>query len=134
MLQFYTYVDFPLTISNRSDVKYPLVVQLVRDRPRESRSEGEVSINFQEKVEYVDVVVRAPGFEEVSGYGAGARDGPALRRTIAVPQDIDSQPAVFLLQLSAERTGPQWVTVDFYHRDRNVGSLTVEVEVTGFQL
>ncbi len=134
MLQFYTYVDFPLTISNRSDVKYPLVVQLVRDRPRESRSEGEVSINFQEKVEYVDVVVRAPGFEEVSGYGAGARDGPALRRTMAVPQDTDSQPAVFLLQLSAERTGPQWVTVDFYHRDRNVGSLTVEVEVTGFQL
>ena len=133
-VQLYTYVDFPLTISNRADVKYPLVVQLVQDRPRESRSEGEVNINFREEVEYVDVVVRAPGFEEVSGYGAGARDGPALRRTIAVPQNADSQPAVFLLQLVADRTGPQWVTVDFYHRGRNVGSLTLEVDVRGFQL
>ena len=73
---FYTYVDFPPTISNSNDVKYPLVVQLVRDRPRESRSEGEVGIAFKDETEYVDVVVRAPGFEEVSGYGAGARDGP----------------------------------------------------------
>ena len=134
LVQFYTYVDFPLTISNHADVKYPLVVQLVRDRPRDSRSEAEVNINFKEDVEYVDVVVRAPGFEEVSGYGEGARDGPALRRTIAVPRDADSQPAVFLLQLVADRTGAQWVSVDFYHKGRNVGSLTLEVEVTGFQL
>ena len=133
MVQFYTYVDFPPTISSRNDVKYPLVVQLVRDRPRESRSEGEVGIAFQDEVEYVDVVVRAPGFEEVSGYGAGARDGPALRRTIAVPNDSDSQPAVFLLQLVDERSGPHWVTVDFYHRGRNAGSLTLEVAVRGFQ-
>ena len=134
MVQFYTYVDFPPTISNSNDVKYPLVVQLVRDRPRESRSEGEVGIAFEDETEYVDVVVRAPGFEEVSGYGAGARDGPALRRTIAVPQDDDSQPAVFLLQLVDERSGPHWVTVDFYHRGRNAGSLTLEVAVRGFQL
>ena len=134
MVQFYTYVDFPPTISNSNDVKYPLVVQLVRDRPRESRSEGEVGIAFEDETEYVDVVVRAPGFEEVSGYGAGARDGPALRRTIAVPQDSDSQPAVFLLQLVDERSGPHWVTVDFYHRGRNAGSLTLEVAVRGFQL
>ncbi len=133
MVQFFTYVDFPPTISSRNDVKYPLVVQLVRDRPRESRSEGEVGIAFQDEVEYVDVVVRAPGFEEVSGYGAGARDGPALRRTIAVPNDSDSQPAVFLLQLVDERSGPHWVTVDFYHRGRNAGSLTLEVAVRGFQ-
>ena len=134
MVQFYTYVDFPPTISNSNDVKYPLVVQLVRDRPRESRSEGEVGITFEDETEYVDVVVRAPGFEEVSGYGAGARDGPALRRTITVPQDDDSQPAVFLLQLVDERSGPHWVTVDFYHRGRNAGSLTLEVAVRGFQL
>ena len=133
VVQFYTYVDFPPTISSRNDVKYPLVVQLVRDRPRESRSEGEVGINFQDEIEYVDVVVRAPGFEEVSGYGAGARDGPALRRTISVPQDDDSQPAVFLLQLIDDRAGPHWVTVDFYHRGRNAGSLTLEVAVRGFQ-
>lgn len=132
-VQLYTYVDFPLTISSRSDVKYPLVVQLVRDRPRDSRGEGEVSISFAAEVEYVDVVVRAPAFEEVSGYGAGARDGPAFRRTIAVPRDGDSQPAVFLLQLADDRTGPQWVSVDFYHRGRNAGSLTLEVEVAGFQ-
>ncbi len=132
-VQLYTYVDFPLTISNRSDVKYPLVVQLVRDRPRESRGEGEVNISFAGEVEYVDVVVRAPAFEEVSGYGAGARDGPAFRRTIAVPRDGDSQPAVFLLQLADAGTGPQWVAVDFYHRGRNAGSLTLEVEVAGFQ-
>ncbi|MDE0070307.1 MAG: CHAT domain-containing protein [Caldilineaceae bacterium] len=132
-VQLYTYVDFPLTISNRSDVKYPLVVQLVRDRPRESRGEGEVNISFADEIEYVDVVVRAPAFEEVSGYGAGARDGPAFRRTIAVPRDADSQPAVFLLQLADDRTGPQWVSVDFYHRGRNAGSLTLEVEVAGFQ-
>lgn len=132
-VQLYTYVDFPLTISNRSDVKYPLVVQLVRDRPRVSRGEGEVNISFAAEVEYVDVVVRAPAFEEVSGYGAGARDGPAFRRTIAVPRDADSQPAVFLLQLADDRTGPQWVSVDFYHRGRNAGSLTLEVEVAGFQ-
>ena len=89
---------------------------------------------FEDETEYVDVVVRAPGFEEVSGYGAGARDGPALRRTITVPQDSDSQPAVFLLQLVDERSGPHWVTVDFYHRGRNAGSLTLEVAVRGFQL
>ena len=109
-------------------------MQLVRDRPRASRAEGEVNINFHEDVEYVDVIVRAPAFEEVSGYGAGARDGPALRRTIAVPRNADSQPAVFLLQLVARAAGPQWLTVDFYHHDRNVGSLTLEVEVRGFQL
>lgn len=132
LVQFHTYVDFPPTISNRSDVKYPLVVQLVRDRPRESRSQAEVGIAFQDKIEYVDVVVRAPGFEEVSGYGAGAHDGPALRRTIAVPQDGDSQPAVFLMQLVDEHTGPQRVTVDFYHRGRNAGSLALEVAVRSF--
>ncbi len=132
-VQLYTYVDFPLTISNRSDVKYPLVVQLVRDRPRDSRGEGEVNISFSEEVELVDVVVRAPGFEEVTGYGAGSRDGPDFRRTIAVPRDGDSQPAVFLLQLVDDRTGPKWVSVDFYHRGRNAGSLTLEVEVAGFQ-
>ncbi len=132
VVQFHTYVDFPPTISNRNDVKYPLVVQLVRDRPRESRSQAEVGIAFQDKIEYVDVVVRAPGFEEVSGYGAGAHDGPALRRTIAVPQDGDSQPAVFLMQLVDDHTGPHRVTVDFYHRGRNAGSLTLEVAVRSF--
>ena len=132
VVQFHTYVDFPPTISNRNDVKYPLVVQLVRDLPRESRGQTEVGIAFQNEVEYVDVVVRAPGFEEVSGYGAGSREGPALRRTITVPQDGDSQPAVFLFQLVDDRTGPQWVTVDFYHRGRNAGSLTLEVAVRGF--
>lgn len=132
VVQFHTYVDFPPTISNRNDVKYPLVVQLVRDRPRESRSQAEVGIAFQDKIEYVDVVVRAPGFEEVSGYGAGAHDGPALRRTIAVPQDGDSQPAVFLMQLVDDHTGPQRVTVDFYHRGRNAGSLALEVTVRSF--
>ena len=132
VIQFHTYVDFPPTISNRNDVKYPLVVQLVRDRPRESRGQAEVDIAFQDEIEYVDVVVRAPGFEEVSGYGGGAREGPALRRTIAVPQEGDSQPAVFLFQLADDRTGPQWVTVDFYHRGRNAGSLTLEVAVRSF--
>lgn len=132
VVRFHTYVDFPPTISNRNDLKYPLVVQLVRDRPRESRSQAEVGIAFQDEIEYVDVVVRAPGFEEVSGYGAGAHDGPALRRTIAVPQDRDSQPAVFLLQLVDDQTGPHRVTVDFYHRGRNAGSLTLEVAVRGF--
>ncbi len=132
VVQFHTYVDFPPTISSRHDVKYPLIVQLVRDRPRESRSQTEVGIAFEDEVEYVDVVVRAPGFEEVSGYGAGARDGPALRRTIAVPQGGDSQPAVFLFQLVDDRTGPHWVTVDFYHRGRNAGSLTLEVAVRNF--
>ena len=43
-----------------------------------------------------------------------------------------SQPAVFLLQLVDERSGPHWVTVDFYHRSRNAGSLTLEVAVRGF--
>ena len=132
VVQFHTYVDFPPAISNRNDVKYPLVVQLVRDRPRESRSQAEVGIAFQDEIEYVDVVVRAPGFEEVSGYGAGAHDGPALRRTIAVPQDGDSQPAVFLMQLVDDHTGPHRVTVDFYHRGRNAGSLTLEVAVRSF--
>ncbi len=131
-VQFHTYVDFPPTISNRNDVKYPLIVQLVRDRPRESRGQAEVGIAFQDEIEYVDVVVRAPGFEEVSGYGAGAREGPALRRTVAVPQDGDSQPAVFLFQLVDDRTGAHWVTVDFYHRGRNAGSLTLEVAVRSF--
>lgn len=132
VIHFYTYIDFPPTISNRNDVKYPLVVQLVRDQPRTSRSESEVDIKFQDEVEHVDVVVRAPGFEEVSGYGAGAREGPALRRTITVPREGDSQPAVFLMQLVDDSSGPKWVAVDFYHRGRNAGSLTLEVAVRGF--
>lgn len=134
VIQFHTYVDFPPTISNRNDVKYPLVVQLVRDRPRDSRGDAEVDISFQDEVERVDVVVRAPCFEEVSGYGAGARDGPALRRTITVPREGDSQPAVFLMQLVDDSSGPKWVAVDFYHRGRNAGSLTLEVAVRGFSL
>ena len=62
----------------------------------------------------------------VTARPCGARS-PSLRMRIR-------SPAVFLLQLVADRTGPQWVTVDFYHRGRNVGSLTLEVDVRGFQL
>ena len=131
---YFTYVDFPQEISNNTDAVHPLVVQLVRQRPQESRGESEVNISFTEEVELVDVVVRAPGFVEVSGHGPAERDGPALRRTIAIPQTTDSQPAVFLLQLVENSTGPHWVTVDFYHRNRNVGSLTLEVDVRAFRL
>lgn len=132
-VQFFTYVDFPQSIPNKTDQKHPLVVQLTLNRPETSRVEGTANIPFQEEMEFVDVVVRAPGFVEASGYGPGASDGPALRRTIAIYQTQNSQPAVFLLQLADERTGPRWIIIDFYHRDRNVGSFTLEVSVSAFR-
>ena len=132
-VQFFTYVDLPHMIPKRTDVKHPFVVQLILDRPLTTRAESEVDVTFEEDVELVDVVVHAPGFVEASGYGPGSLDGLAWRRTIAVHQTQNSQPAVFLLQLADDRSGPRWVTVDFYHRGRNVGSLTLEVTVSAFR-
>ncbi|MBX2998939.1 MAG: CHAT domain-containing protein [Caldilineaceae bacterium] len=120
----FTKVDFPAKIESTSAEEHPLVVQLVLDRPESSRVDAGLTFRFQDPQipEMVEVAVTAPGFHERTG---------VWTRTIAVYSYTDSQPAIFLLKLADTEQKPQPITVDFYHKGRNVGSFTFQTEITG---
>jgi hypothetical protein len=122
-VQFFTKVDFPTQIASNSTDEHPLVVQLVLNRPETSRVEGLVDLSFSHprEPEIVEVFVNAAGFRERTGVWV---------RTIAVYSYQDSQPAIFLLQLADPEPKSQRITVDFYHKGRNVGSFAFQTEVT----
>jgi hypothetical protein len=103
-------VDFPGQV--RALEEQPLVVQLTLQQTAESAAAGTVGIRFADtrKAELIEVVVTAPGFSERT---------QSWRRVISLYSQVDSQPAVFLLQAGA-KLGEQMLTIDFYHRGRAV--------------
>ncbi|MBI1294810.1 CHAT domain-containing protein [bacterium] len=121
--EYFTKVDFPAEIPDDTTQEHALVVQLVLNEPVETQVEGQVEIVFADPQapEYVEVHVTAPGFAERTG---------VWTRTLAVSQGNDSQPAIFLLKLQETGSKAQRITVDFYHRGRNVGSFVFETQVT----
>ncbi len=104
-------VHFPSTIKKGDEE--PLIVRLTRQQMTDSRTAVEMSVAFADrsKPELVDVVVSASGFGERFN---------AWHRTIKVYSDEDSEPAIFLLK--SEDKGKKEITVDFYHKDRMLGS------------
>jgi hypothetical protein len=125
----------PAEVALHTDIRFParvrlnevawLTVRLTLDKAAESRVDETVTVVFAEPgaPEYVEVWVKATGFQEETG---------AWERTIAVYPGRSSQPAVFLLR--AAENGRQRVTIDFYHRGRLAGSAAFETEVgTGAQ-
>jgi len=68
--------------------------------------------------EIVEVRLVAPGFKE---------ETTVWSRTIMVYPDRDSQPAVFLL--TAQSTGLQHLTIDFYHKGRMISSFGADTTV-----
>lgn len=119
----FTKVDFPAKIESASQEEHPLVVQLVLNRPESSRVDAGFDFHFHDPQtpELVEVKVTAPGFQERTG---------VWTRTMAVYSYADSQPAIFLLKLADTEQKPQRITVDFYHKGRNVGSFAFRTEIT----
>jgi hypothetical protein len=106
--EFYTDVQFPSQVLPRT--VHPLVVRLTLEQSESSRVAGKAAVSFENphRAEWIEVVVDAPGFNERSGNS---------RRIFHLYSEIDSQPAVFLLEAGATR-GSYRVTVDFYHQGR----------------
>lgn len=133
-VSFFTYVDFPQKIGPDTKRSYPLIIQLVRNQPEESRVDEKVDISFENPnvPELLEVRVMAPGFDETSVHDP-TRTTAAWSRSMTVYSYQDSQPVVFLLRLSDSRPGSRWIMLDFYHRGRNVGSFRLECSVSAFQ-
>ncbi len=113
-------VRFP-AVTPASHTSYePLIVRLTMGQQAESVATTAVNVPFvrPDRPELVDVIVTAPGFEERLNL---------WQRTLVVYSDRDSQPAIFLLRSS--EIGPKRITVDFYHAQRLMGSVTFETRV-----
>ncbi len=122
--QFYTRVDFPARVENTAEKEHALIVQLVLNRPQSTAVAGVVDVSFADPAlpEIVEVIVSAPGFTERTGIWS---------RTIAVYTYQDSQPAIFLLKLADTALQTRFLTLDFYHKGRTVGTFIFKTEVTG---
>lgn len=120
---YHTKVDFPTSIFNRDESVQPLVVQLVINRPAQSRAETELQITFVDEAtpELVEVHLSAPGFEETTGIH---------KRTLVVYKNEDSEPAIFLLKLLDKNAGDKELRLDFYHLGYPIGSATFKTAVT----
>ncbi|GIV77231.1 MAG: hypothetical protein KatS3mg050_1625 [Litorilinea sp.] len=119
-VRLHTDVQFPRQVQAGAEV--PLVVRLTLEQVASSLVAGQLSVTFDQlsKPEYVEVVLVAPGFKERT---------QSWSRTMAVYSDRDSQPAIFLLQ-AGDELGPRRLTLDFYHKDRYLGSAPFQVEIT----
>ncbi|MEM7531489.1 MAG: CHAT domain-containing protein [Chloroflexota bacterium] len=117
---FYTDVQFPGSVAQREN--HVLRVQLTLKQREQSVVQGNrVNIAFTSpEPELVEVVVSTAGFEEVTNNWS---------RSMLVYPDQDSQPALFLLKAVGER-GKQHISINFYHKGRNVGSATFETEIS----
>ncbi len=121
-IPLHTNIDFPETIPDDTSREHMLLVQLTQAPRETSRVSGQVAVHFPDPTEpeMVEVRLIAPDFVERTGIWS---------RTIAVYAQADSQPAIFLLRLRRAEAGPRRLTVDFYHRGRNVGTFVVETQV-----
>lgn len=117
--EFYTDVQFPSQVLPRT--VHPLIVRLTLEQSASSLVAVRTTVSFDNphRAEQIEVVVDAPGFTEQS-------DNP--RRIFSLYSEIDSQPAVFLLQ-AGDTMGRYRVTVDFYHRGRLLLNTFFESEI-----
>jgi len=124
-LPYHTKVDFPTSIASRDESVHPLIVQLVINRPAQSRAETSLNISFVDATvpELVEVHLSTPGFAETTGLH---------RRTLVVYQGEDSDPAIFLLKLLDRTSGDKELRLDFYHLGYPIGTATFKTEVTLF--
>jgi len=122
---YHTKVDFPTSIGSRDDSVHPLLVQLVINKPTESRADEIVPVEFVDEntPELVEIHLTAPGFTETTG---------VTRRTLVIWKGNDSEPAVFLLKLADKNSGDKELRLDFYHLGYPIGSATFKTEVTLF--
>lgn len=120
LVAFFTDVRFPAQVKPKSVT--PLWVRLTLEKKEESRSTNKIGVGFDDldKPEQIQVVVSAENFTETTG---------VLSRTMTVYSVADSQPVVFLLKAGAEM-GNKAVTVDFYHRGRQIGSAEFMAEIS----
>jgi len=117
---FYTDAHFPSQVQPESE--HPLRIQLSVELPTQSAvvtDAPNVTLQFEQASEVVEVVILAPGFTETTGH---------LSRLITVYPDRNSQPAVFLLQADKE-LGQQELSINFYHHDRLIGSSVLPVMI-----
>lgn len=117
---FFTDVRFPAQVKPESVT--PLWVRLTLEQSEESRATSKIGVGFDDldKPELIQVVVSAEGFAETTG---------VLSRTMTVYSFADSQPVVFLFKAGAT-VGNKAVTVDFYHKGRQIGSAEFMAEIS----
>ena len=122
---YHTKVDFPTTIPSRDESVHPLVVQLVINKPAQSRAETILTPTFVDEntPELIEVRLNASGFVETTG---------VYDRTLVVYKNQDSDPAVFLLKLLDKSSGDKELRLDFYHLGYPIGTATFKTEVTLF--
>lgn len=122
---YHTKVDFPTTISSRDSAIHQLVVQLVINRPAQSRTHESFAVNFVDEntPELIEIHMTAPAFTETTGIN---------HRTLVLWKGNDSEPAIFLLQLADTSSGDKEIRLDFYHLGYPVGTATFKSEVTHF--
>ena len=120
----------PLVVERHTDVNFPqqvrlgqppvpLTVNLTQKPVQWSLVTGLVAVALPTgQPEEVLVILRAQDFEEVTGETV---------RSLTVYPDRDSTPVVFFLRPLA--TGDKRVVLDFYHRNRNVGSVSFVTQV-----
>ena len=117
---FFTDVRFPAQVKPESVT--PLWVRLTLDESAESRATSLIGVGFDDldKPEQIQVVVSAEDFAETTG---------VLSRTMTVYSFADSQPVVFLFKAGVA-VGDKAVTVDFYHKGRQIGSAEFMTEIS----
>ena len=122
---YHTKVDFPTSIPSRDESVHPLVVQLVINKPEESRADSILRPTFVDETtpELIEVRLNASGFEETTG---------VYHRTLVVYKNEDSEPAIFLLKLLDRSSGDKELRLDFYHLGYPIGTATFKTEVTLF--
>lgn len=121
-VNFHTEVKFPAAVQ-RWQVNW-LVVRLRLQQPAESAARGRIPVEFSQPEqgapppEVLTVRVLAADFEE---------ETLCWERTLTVWADRDSDPAVFLLKSGS--LGAKRIAIDFYHKARLVGSVSLQTEV-----
>ena len=124
VVERYTDVDFPEQV-RLDQPRVPLTVNLTQKPMEWSRVTERIEVELPTgEPEEVLVIVRAEDFEAVDG---------RTMDSLTVYPDRDSDPVVFFLRPLS--TGDKRIVLDFYHRDRNVGSVSfttrvVEAEAT----
>ncbi|MBE2239459.1 MAG: CHAT domain-containing protein [Caldilineaceae bacterium] len=125
-VNFHTEVKFPVSVQRRQ-VNW-LIVRLRLQKPEATAASSVVPVEFTQvgndapPPEHLTVRVLAPDFDE---------ETRLWERTITVRYDQDSDPAVFLLK--SDQLGKKRITIDFYHKGRQVGSVAFVTEVTEIQ-
>ncbi|MDH7485345.1 MAG: CHAT domain-containing protein [Anaerolineae bacterium] len=118
VVERYTDVDFPQQV-RLGQQRVPLTVNLTQKPVEWSLATTLVTVALPTgEPEEALVILRAQDFEEVTG---------ETMRSLIVYPDRDSDPVVFFLRPLS--TGSKRVVLDFYHRNRNVGSVSFTTQV-----